>query len=359
MKMEYANRLIRRYKTVRSIMRLQNIYTGSYAFVGTGSHSVDNLYPVLSYLNVPVKYICCRSPAKLRLIQRRCPDVRVTVSLDEILADGDVSGVFVSASPESHFALASEVLDSGKPLFVEKPPCPSAEHLRQLIDKTRRHRPRVVMAGMQKRYSPATGILSARLRRGGCTSYNLRYLTGLYPEGDALSGLFIHPLDYVTFLFGRATVLCAECLRTSGGGITLMLMLRHSCVSGVLELSTSYSWTGAREEITVSTARGTYTLRQMEELVYTPRQGSLFGIPVEKVFPRCRHDTVLFGRNSFVPLLSGNQLYVQGYFDEIKTFVDLAENKRGRNLSSLESLSCTYGLIDDIRARIGRERVLL
>lgn len=138
-----------------------------------------------------------------------------------------------------------------------------------------------------------------------------------------------------------------------------MLMLRHSGVSGVLELSTSYSWTGAREEITVSTARGTYTLRQMEELVYTPRQGSLFGIPVEKVFPRCRHDAVLFGRNSFVPLLSGNQLYVQGYFDEIKTFVDLAENKRGRNLSSLESLSCTYELIDDIRARIGSERVLL
>ena len=34
-------------------------------------------------------------------------------------------------------------------------------------------------------------------------SYNLKYLTETYPEDDVMLDLFVHPLDYVTFLFGK------------------------------------------------------------------------------------------------------------------------------------------------------------
>ncbi len=37
-------------------------------------------------------------------------------------------------------------------------------------------------------------------------SYNLKYLTETYPEDDVMLDLFVHPLDYVTFLFGKEEV---------------------------------------------------------------------------------------------------------------------------------------------------------
>ena len=40
----------------------------------------------------------------------------------------------------------------------------------------------------------------------GRMSYNLKYLTGTYSESDVMLDLFVHPLDYVTFLFGKAEV---------------------------------------------------------------------------------------------------------------------------------------------------------
>lgn len=55
--MEIIEKLIERYKNMRSRRRLQECCVNEYSFVGFGGHSVDNLYPVLDYLHVPLKYI--------------------------------------------------------------------------------------------------------------------------------------------------------------------------------------------------------------------------------------------------------------------------------------------------------------
>lgn len=77
--------LIKRYKDSRSRAFLSEVHTGQYAFVGIGGHSLTNLYPVLHYLQVPLKYICCRSADKAVLIERKYKGVRAVTSLDEIL----------------------------------------------------------------------------------------------------------------------------------------------------------------------------------------------------------------------------------------------------------------------------------
>ena len=179
----------------------------------------------------------------------------------------------------------------------------------------------------------------------------MRYQTGLYPEGDPLLDLFIHPLDYVCFLFGRAEVYAVDCVRHGGGRMTLLLILKHRNARGILELSTDYTWRSAKEELTVNAKDGIYELEQMESLKFTPKPGAVFGIPMEKVCRNYRPITVdLFGRNNFVPILANNQIYTQGYFNEIKTFVDLVEGKnfKGCN-SSFRSLEATFELIDGLR----------
>lgn len=118
------NSVIDRYRQMRNLRWLRDTYTGKYAFVGIGSHSVMNLYPVLQYLQVPVKYICCRSAGKLPLIGRKYPGVTATTSLESILCDDEVQGIFVSAS---HFLTLPHLLpgDGKREITVRGKACMS------------------------------------------------------------------------------------------------------------------------------------------------------------------------------------------------------------------------------------------
>ena len=155
--------LIERYKRLRTERFLAQTYQYSYAFVGMGQHSLTNLYPVLHYLGVPLKYICVTSERKAQLIERKFPHVKATTSLDMILNDDEVKGVFVSASPSAHFSL----------VFIEKPPCQSLQELDALIDQQRLYGSPIAMVGLQKRYAPAVQILQKRLCKEHLVSYDL------------------------------------------------------------------------------------------------------------------------------------------------------------------------------------------
>lgn len=337
-------RLIEQYKRLRSRYNLRQAYSGAYAFIGIGNHSTNNLYPVLDYIHVPLKYICCKSKDKLPLIEQKWKGVKATMSLDEILADEEVKGVFVSVNPSSHFTIAKKILTSRKALFIEKPPCLSIAELQQLMDLERDS----TMVGMQKRYAPATKILKKQLKKETLLTYNMRYLTGGYQEGNPLLDLFIHPLDYVCYLFGKAEI--SNCEYVQGkNGVTLLLTLRHEAIMGILELSTAYSWQNAIETLTVNTERGIYELSQMETLMFTPKLGQVFGIPLEKVMRRSTITETLFSRNNFVPTTVNNQIYTQGYFDEIKAFVETVQKgSQFAPYSGFLSMYNTYTLIDAI-----------
>lgn len=262
--------------------------------------------------------------------------------------DGDVAGVFVSASPRSHYSISSRVLRSGKSLFVEKPVGYTLGELSELNGIAERHGAKVAMVGMQKRYSPSSQILQKELKGSRLINYNYRYTTGLYPEGDALVELFIHPLDYVTFLFGEAEIAGIKCIRTGNCGIAYLLVLQHEHIAGVLELSSAYTWGDAQEMLTVNTGKGVYTLGQMEELTLQIKPTSFCGLPIEKVFPKKRSEVHFCERNNFIPSLANNQIYSQGYYNEIVAFLN-ANERNCRIKSSLCEMFPTYRLIEKLR----------
>ena len=83
-------KLINRYKRLRTEHYFAQTYQYQYAFVGMGQHSLTNLYPVLYYLGIPLKYICVTSERKARLIEGKFTHVTATTSLDDILEDETV-----------------------------------------------------------------------------------------------------------------------------------------------------------------------------------------------------------------------------------------------------------------------------
>ncbi|MBP5771440.1 MAG: Gfo/Idh/MocA family oxidoreductase [Bacteroidaceae bacterium] len=333
--------LIDRYKRYRTERFLAQTNQYPYAFVGMGQHSLTNLYPVLHYLGVPLKYICVTSERKARLIERKFPHVKAMTSLDTILKDDEVKGIFVSASPSAHFTIASQILKSGKSLFIEKPPCQTLRELDALIDLQRLYGSPVAMVGLQKRYAPAVQILQKRLRKEHLINYDLNYLTGAYPEGNALFDLYIHPLDLVCFLFGKPEILvCQQVAQTS-----YILMLRHPHIVGTLELSTSYSWTSAEESLKVCTSKGIYRLSQMELLTFEPKHSSILGLPYEKVHKHNKTIDYLYARNNFTPTLPHNQIYLQGYYSEIQSFITAVGHGHSSTLTDITTIKPTYEVL--------------
>ena len=323
---------------------LRQTYQYQYAFVGMGQHSLTNLYPVLHYLGVPLKYICVTSERKAKLIEEKYR-IKATTSLDEILNDEAIKGIFVSASPSAHFSIASRVLQSGKSLFIEKPPCRTLEELDTLIALQQQHGSPVDMVGLQKRYAPAIQLLQKRLTKEHLINYNLHYLTGSYPEGDASLDLYIHPLDLVCYLFGKPEILAIRQVAKD----SYILMLQHPHVVGTLELSTAYTWTTAEESLKVCTHSGTYSLSQMEELTFTSTSSTILGIPMEKLRPRHKTKELLFLRNNFTPILFNNQIYTQGYFNEITNYINAVEGLGNQIPTSFENVRDTYEIIFKIK----------
>ena len=337
--------LINRYKRMRTQRYLNETYRCQYAFVGLGQHSLTNLYPVLHYLQVPLKYICVTSEHKARLIERKFQGIIATTRLDDILNDESVKGVLVAAAPNAHFSIASQVLQSGKSLFIEKPPCQSVAQLKELIAMQQSSGSRVGMVGLQQRYAPAVQILNKRLKgERHLLNYDLHYLTGAYPEGDALHDLYIHPLDLATWLFGKAEVVSYLEIDER----SYILMLRHQHIVGTIELSTCHSWQDAQQSLTVHTHSGTYRLNQCEELGFIPKQPVIAGIPVEKFRPHHQSVEYLYRHDGFSPILAGNSIYTDGFFNEITTFVNAVEGKRVDILTDLQSIESTLKLIENI-----------
>ena len=348
--MGYLDNIIDRYKRIRSMRELQYTYTQQYALVGFGNHCANNLLPVIQYLQLPLKYICCTSEKKAELISQKYKGVKGTNSLQDILLDDTISGVFVAANPHSHFHIATEVIKAGKSLFIEKPPCKDERELMSLTDTIKLYGSQHIVVGLQRRFAPATQILKKRLKGDGKRHYHYRYLTGLYPEGDTLLDLFIHPLDYVTFLFGEAKIKSLDVIRSRDGAQTLFLVLEHQDITGMLELSTDYSWQEAREQLNISTDKGLYMLENMEQLDFTPRRSAVLGVPLEKIFRNNTTVVNLYGRNGFVPMIGNNQIVSQGFFSEIKTFADMVENRYETNHTlSIESVSHVYSLMSEIK----------
>ncbi len=345
--------IIRHFRRHRVNARLSHPCARQYAFVGVGGHSLANLYPVLCLLHVPLKYICVTSSRKAELIGHNAtafPGQAIpTTSLDTVLGDPEVAGVFVSASPDSHFGLASAVLQKGRALFVEKPPCSTLRQLEELIDVQNRSGA-LAFVGMQKRFAPAVCRLKRCLKKEQVHNYSLRYCSGRYPEGDFVTELFIHPIDLVLFLFGEAEVLSCKCI----AGHTYVLMLVHGDVVGTIELSTGYSWTAPVEELVVHTHSGEFSLHSIDSLTYRHGGRNVVGIPFEKIVKQGMTVERLCCHDSFSPTLESSNWVEHGFYYELKAFVDAVEGSGIVNGSipcpTLQSMLPTYRVLEYLKS---------
>jgi virulence factor len=314
-----------------------------YAFIGAGNHSLANLYPCIQNLGIPLKYICTESISNAKKMSARFQGCVGTDNISDIISDPEVKAVFVSLPPRLHHKTLKELFLASKHVFVEKPVCYSVKDLQELISL---QRDSICMPGLQKRFCRINQLLKGKF--SGKASYQYRYLSGPYPDGDPIVELFIHPVDNVIQLFGNAAVRHVLKLEHDGN-LTVFLTLGHTDgIYGCIELSTNYSWDNAVDYLEINGENEILKASYPYHLTGIEKPKTVFGLPLEKVFKRPGIQKVYFHNNGFAPVAESNSLVLQGFFDEIEHFIRSVEKDEVNGRHKLTGLLNTYEILEAV-----------
>ncbi len=309
-------------------------------------HSLTNLYPVLRHYGIHLKYIFTKTSSWEKDMNKIFPECIFTNDINDILNDNEVEGIFVSASSDSHYKLLSLIIEKGKKVFVEKPPCESFSQLTELITINKHA---VCKVGLQRRYWPANKIILSRVKK--TKTYNYRFHTGTYIEGDELTGLFIHPLDYVLFLFGAPEILSSS-VKRDASGVTIHLHLLHpNGISGLIECSTHFSWNSPVEELQINGSNELLNIQYPVLVEGESKPSRIANMPAERIFNQnvVRHQ-YFSAKNFLLPVAELNTIYLQGFYHELETFINIVEgNNKISVQNDLMGLVNLYNLFEKIR----------
>jgi len=341
---------------VRDLRRRKNTdkhkYDGYYAFVGAGNHSTVNLYPALQSLGIKVRYVVTKSSRNDQVSHTIAPGAEWTTNLNKIIDDESLKGVFVCTNPGDHFQLVKKLLIARKNVFVEKPPCADLVELFELR-QLQRSSGKLCEVGLQKRHTPAIKRLKSLCSKP--SNYMLRFLVGAYPEGDPLTELFIHPIDLIHFLFGPVEHFS---IQSTTSGETILLQVRHiSQTIGAIEVSTEYSWAKPVEELIINTEKGVFKLTDSATLTLQSKPRRLAGLPLEKILDHRPIEQTLVEPLRAIPTLQNSSLYASGYLAEVKNFIDQCEGKATHPSVTLDTLTSTYLILNEIKDHVQKKRL--
>ena len=183
-------------------------------WIGCGTHAGEMLLPQLTRHDVRLDAVCDIDAARLaRIADRYGVSARYTDPL-ALLAHPGLDAVGMAVGPAQHAAFATAALARGLPVYIEKPPAPTAAEAAALAHAARSaNMPCVV--GFMKRYSTANRIAGNILRGPGFgprISLLGEYMTApTYFVGNPdYTGFHlhhcVHAMDLVPWLIGEPVV---------------------------------------------------------------------------------------------------------------------------------------------------------
>lgn len=219
-------------------------------WIGCGTHANEMLLPQLVRHQVVITALCDAAPDRLAETGQRYGVAQADRHADwrALLARTDIDAVGVAVGPGLHHAVGLAAIARGLPLFVEKPPAPTAREARELADAAAARGTPVVL-GFMKRYSTANRIAANVVRSaefGRPASFLGQYMTApTYFAGNVdYTGFYLHHcvhyFDLVPYLMGEVTsvgsrrhemkpgkLLLHVDFRFEGGGLGTLVMGTH------------------------------------------------------------------------------------------------------------------------------------
>ncbi|MFL5888121.1 MAG: Gfo/Idh/MocA family protein [Solirubrobacteraceae bacterium] len=153
-----------------------------------------------------VRWLCDADEEALARAGSALGVARITVSLDEVLADPEVDAVVLATPVPTHADLAVRVLQAGKHCFVEKPLAQSSADAERAVDAAQAAG-RILMVGHLLEYHPGVRKLKEIADSGDLGDIHYIYsnrlnLGVLRADENALWSLGAHDVSVVLYLAG-------------------------------------------------------------------------------------------------------------------------------------------------------------
>ncbi len=211
-------------------------------WIGCGTHASEMLLPQLTRHDVMLQALCDVAPERLATAGRRfgVAEADRTADWRVLLARGDLDAVGMAVGPGLHHEIGLAAIARGLPVFIEKPPAPTARQAQELADAARARSVPVVL-GFMKRYSTANRIAANVLHApdfGPRASFLGEYMTApTYFAGDVdYTGFYLHHrvhyFDLVPHLRGEVAAVSARRHEIAPGKLLLHVDFRF--VSGAI-----------------------------------------------------------------------------------------------------------------------------
>ena len=207
-------------------------------WIGCGVHANEMLLPQLTRHDVEITALCDTDEARLNTTGRRygVPETGRLRDWRSFLSRGDLDAVGLAVGPALHHEIGLAAIARGLPLFIEKPPAPTARQAAELAEAAARRKVPVVL-GFMKRYSTANRIAANVIRTtefGATASFLGEYMTApTYFAGDPdYSGFYLHHcvhyFDLVPHLMGEVASVSARRHELAPGKLLLHVDFRFA-----------------------------------------------------------------------------------------------------------------------------------
>jgi len=315
-------------------------------FIGCGTHSTNNLYPMLKYARCKLDAVCDLDEDLAKRNASIFGANAVYTDAEKMLDERKLDGVFVVGPPEIHYRLGKKILERGIPLFVEKPPAPNLESVNEMVGIAKK-KGVFFMTGFMKRHG-----MSYKKARELITSGQFDPAVGFFKYGHwqntdirgMLLGMSIHIIDLAISFFGEVSFVTSY-LYNAKGPISLAVTLRfQSGKWAQIMLDSSQPRIQERVEIS-GTMDGGNALIIMDNIQHIElhRQGrngiDLLAPSLAEINPDFDLSDIQIWRPDYgIPNMGQNRPFFQGYAGEVREFVDAIIEKREPYPSTDDSL---------------------
>jgi len=319
------------------------------AVIGCGSHSFRNIFPTFQFLPIELVALCDLNIEKANLYAKKFGATKVYSDYKKMLEKEKLDGVFLILGFDDNTGkplypeVACEILNRGIPVWMEKPPSATVEEVQKMIASTKQGKT-FAQVGFKKMFSPAiqkTKELMQSKDFGKLSSFSIEYPIDVPaniwnlndPAARRFLDDFVHVASTIIYLFGvpKETIL----FRTPDGG-GIQVLLYESSVKGVIYLKKGASSYAPLERLEIVGNNANIILGNAINLTFfTPANRGPYGRAID-YFPVYGD-----GPKSYFPEFSLGQLYnkglfLEGYYQEIKNFVDCTINNQTPSIANLD-----------------------
>jgi myo-inositol 2-dehydrogenase/D-chiro-inositol 1-dehydrogenase len=207
-------------------------------WIGCGTHANEMLLPQLTRHDITLAALCDTDAERLAKTAARFGVVSRDATQDwrTLLARTDLDAVGMAVGPAGHFEIGLAAIERGRPVFMEKPPAPTAAQARLLAEEAARRKVPVVV-GFMKRYSTANRIAAndiASPEVGPKASFLGQYMTAptYFAKDPDYSGFYLHHcvhyFDLVPSLMGDVEAVSARRHELAPGKLLLHVDFRFA-----------------------------------------------------------------------------------------------------------------------------------